>query len=609
VQQHRVPAGVCPLGERASSSGDLAVPGCLQGELVLEDAHRNLTVKQLLAVGLSLFPSLAEYVGSQGNVGKLDFKLADRKASYALGQTLNEIGCIDGAKVFIGPRADGGDGRMLGASDGDESSVLHLMSEWSLADGGGETVTVRYKHLLASLQQLEDGGNDKELGEVERTQLQEQLWRLLESLPTAGYIQRQVEDAIRCQGKKRWQDLLDSRKGIWRSAYLLQVVEAMLQRGFDVPHNAGTSRNLAMPNDGESLRDESQRRISDFVTQGGAEKVLELVALVCREGREWCHPARISWRTCTPVFLRLLRLLLSYLHDGSAPRHTLSSNLRLHQQHEGQGREVRRNGLRRQYVPPCCLNEDTRNGTDSSSGDSMEEEVHSETQVKKVTQQKSKKTGQQQPSHAVTSIVDNVQTSPKCTVDKASDLLREHLAEMVNILLQAVVKFSTEAPPASTKVTTEAAVRPCRSARRAVNNVGSISNGGKSHEWTTKGVITTEAMTSESITSVIRDALSLLHMVITSEYLALKSSPVKSLPHCHNIVRCIFQRSAISGGGGGVQGVGRGARDGVSCISMAEALIRQILVAGNDEGLRKLTSEMLFEERNSEIYARAANIF
>jgi hypothetical protein len=41
---------------------------------------------------------------------------------------------------------------------------------------------------------------------------------------------------------------------------------------------------------------------------------------------------------------------------------------------------------------------------------------------------------------------------------------------------------------------------------------------------------------------------------------------------------------------------------------MAEALIRQILVAGNDEGLRKLTSEVLFEARNSEIYARAANI-
>jgi len=582
----------------------------LQGEFVLEDAHRNLTVKQLLAVGLALFPSLAEYVGSQGNVGKLDLKLADRKVSYALGQTLNEIGCIDGAKVFIGPRvvADGGDGRMLGASDGDESSVLHLMSEWSLADGGGETVTVRYKHLLASLQQLEDRGNDKELGEVERAQLQEQLWRLLESLPTAGYIKRQVEDAIRCQGKKRWQDLLDSRKGIWRSAYLLQVVEATLQRGFDVPHNAGTSRNFAMPNDGESLRDESQRRISDFVTQGGAEKVLELVALVCREGREWCHPARISWRTCTPVFLRLLRLLLSYLHDGSAPRHTLSSNVHLHQQHEGQAREVRRNGLRKQYSPQCCGDEDTMNGTDSSSEDSVEEVVHSETQVKKVTQQKSKKTGQQQPSHAATSMVDNVQTSPKSTVDKASDVLREHLAEMVNILLQAVVKFSTEAPPASTKVTTEAAVRPCRSARRAVNNVGSISNGGKSHERTTKGIITTEAMTSETITSVIRDALSLLHMVITSEYLALKSSPVKSLSHCHNIVRCIFQRSAISGGGGGVQGVGRGARDGVSCISMAEALIRQILVAGNDEGLRKLTSEMLFEARNSEIYARAANI-
>ena len=602
MQQHRLPAGACLLGERASSSGDLAVPGCLQGELVLEDAHRNLTVKQLLAVGLSLFPSLAEYVGSQGNVGKLDLKLADRKATYALGQTLNEIGCVDGAKVLIGPRADGGDGRMLGASDGDESSVLHLMSEWSLADGGGETVTVRYKHLLASLQQLEDRGNDKELGEVERAQLQEQLWRLLESLPTAGYIKRQVEDAIRCQGKKRWQDLLDSRKGIWRSAYLLQVVEATLQRGFDVPHNAGTSRNFSMPNDGE--RDESHRRISDFVTQGGAEKVLELIALVCREGREWCHPARISWRTCTPVFLRLLRLLLSYLHDGSAPRNTLSSNLHLHQQHEGQGREVRKNGLRPQYLPPCCVDEDTMNGTDSSSEDSVEEEIHSETQVKKVTQQKLKKTRQQQPTHAVTSIVDNVQTSPKSTVDKASDLLREHLAEMVNILLQAVVKFSTEAPPASTKLTTEAAVRPCRSARRAVNNVGSISNGGKSHERTTKGVITTEAMTSETITSVIRDALSLLHMVITSEYFALKSSPVRSLSHCHNIVRCIFQRCQIAGGGGGVQGVGRGAR----CISMAEALIRQILVAGNDEGLRKLTSEMLFEARNSEIYARAANI-
>ena len=602
MQQHRLPAGACLLGERASSSGDLAVPGCLQGELMLEDAHRNLTVKQLLAVGLSLFPSLAEYVGSQGNVGKLDLKLADRKASYALGQTLNEIGCVDGSKVLIGPRADGGDGRMLGASDGDESSVLHLMSEWSIADGGGETVTVRYKHLLASLQQLEDRGNDKELGEVERAQLQEQLWRLLESLPTAGYIKRQVEDAIRCQGKKRGQDLLDSRKGIWRSAYLLQVVEATLQRGFDVPHNAGTSRNFSMPNDGE--RDESQRRISDFVTQGGAEKVLELVALVCREGREWCHPARISWRTCTPVFLRLLRLLLSYLHDGSAPRHTLSSNLHLHQQHEGQGREVRKNGLRPQYLPPCCVDEDTMNGTDSSSEDSVEEEIHSETQVKKVTQQKLKKTRQQQPTHAVTSIVDNVQTSPKSTVDKASDLLREHLAEMVNILLQAVVKFSTEAPQASTKVTTEAAVRPCRSTRRAVNNVGSISNGGKSHERTTKGVITTEAMTSETITSVIRDALSLLHMVITSEYLALKSSPVRSLSHCHNIVRCIFQRCQIAGGGGGVQGVGRGAR----CISMAEALIRQILVAGNDEGLRKLTSEMLFEARNCEIYARAANI-
>jgi hypothetical protein len=594
------------VGERASSSGNLAVPGCLQGEFVLEDAHCNLTVKQLLAVGLALFPSLAEYVGSQGNVGKLDLKLADRKASYALGQTLNEIGCIDGVEVLIGPR-DVGDGRMLGASDGDESSVLHLMSEWSLADGGGETVTLRYKHLLASLQQLEDRGNDKELGEVERAQLQEQLWRLLESLPTAGYIKRQVEDAIRCQGKKCWQDLLDSRKGIWRSAYLLQVVEATLQRSFDVPHNAGTSRNFAMLNDGESLRDESQRRISDFVTQGGAEKVLELVALVCREGREWCHPARISWRTCTPVFLRLLRLLLSYLHDGSAPRHTLSSNVHLHQQHEGQS-EVRRNGLRKQYLPPCCVDEDTMNGTDSSSEDSVEEVFHSETQVKKVTQRKSKKTGQQQPSHAVTSIVDNVQTSPKSTVDNASDRLREHLAEMVNILLQAVVKFSTETPQASTKVTTEAAVRPCRSARRAVNNVGSISNGGKSHERTTKGIITTEAMTSETITSVIRSALSLLHMVITSEYLALKSSPVKSLSHCHNIVRCIFQRSPIAGGGGGVQGVGRGARDGVSCISMAEALIRQILVAGNDEGLRKLTSEVLFEARNSEIYARAANI-
>ena len=304
----------CPLNNSPSSLGSASGFAAVsaqnggQNEVTFQSAYCNLTCKKLLLVAKDVFVYLKDVP-----LHALDLKWESGVKEQALGKTLREAGCADGARITIVVRNDGGEARRHGFVNeisGGEASILHLMSDRVKDPDAADLVIYRHKYLLASLQELENQDHDEELSKPERAQLQKQLWLTLQSLPTADYIKRQVHSAL-C-GKVPWESILGRCSGIWQAAYTLQVVESELQVTdlYDDLIEVLSDEKLS-----EIKREEAERRgrRNGFVLRGGARMVFELVAEVCRTGRAWCHPGRMSWRICTPLYLSMMRLILHHM--------------------------------------------------------------------------------------------------------------------------------------------------------------------------------------------------------------------------------------------------------------------------------------------------------
>ena len=306
-QHHR--GGFASCNSMSSPSGNGSFAAVDSTECTLKNLHDNVTVKQLLCIARNALEAIRDQ-----QLCALELKIDHRdRTRYPLGKTLQEIGCSPSSgtskkpkdvKIQIWVSSVYGPGRPSGSSN---ASLLHLMRP---CDGkeSDHTVTCRFRSLLESLQQLESRSTDDDLTERERAKLQRQLWHLLASLPTASYLKDQVEEAL-C-GREAWKEVLSKSSCIWRAAYLMQVVESKLQE----PETAGfqtlTFEQLKAQ-DAEKEHRERLRR--DFMSNGGAQRVLTLVSQVCGKDQLWFHPAFTSWRVCTPVFLRVLRMLLCYL--------------------------------------------------------------------------------------------------------------------------------------------------------------------------------------------------------------------------------------------------------------------------------------------------------
>lgn len=176
--------------------------------------------------------------------------------------------------------------------------------------------------------------------------------------------------------------------------------------------------------------------------------------------------------------------------------------------------------------------------------------------------------------------------------------LRDRLADIVHILLQAIGMLSADTPLVSITATTDGTTwgRGLRRAAGNHNSSSSSSSGEKSSASAGQRAGGGAAgklegiWSSETITSVMQDALNLIHMVIT----ARKKNKL-SLIHCHEIVQSLF-RPMPSATGSRSEKKGDVATNEAAAVGcMADVLVRQLLIAGSDEALRKQTSEMLFE--------------
>ena len=537
---HRRPAGnvanntMTPLCNTGAFAAVTQHPlECTLGEL-----HGNLTVFQVKKMAESMFPHLKEAV-------LLELKVGDCEAISILkepGKTLQEIGCSDGARITIFYRLDIPDALGHGAlppvamSDSEAASVLHLMSDYSDCEAAGNVVTDRFKYLLASLKQLEARELDDGLGEQQRADLQKQLWLLLASLPTAGYMKKQVMDAL--SGEVQWEQVLSKEHGIWRAAYVLQVVESILQTSDSYLHSASE----------EEIRD---CRRKSFVSQGGAERVLELLAEVCGGDGAWCHPERISWQVCTPVFLRVLRLMLAHLPSfTAAPRSIdrmqvdpVAGEARFAK--AGPAATLAGKGRRVAIV--------ASSSTPSGENSHVQRECHCE---------------QGEP------VLDGDTGSCAATRQQHAPDLRDSLAKIVHILLESLVMLSAQDPQALT----------CRS---AVSSLQKGPGAGGSHSTS----LGRSSATSAQDANIIPSMLQLILMII-------KNAHGSFMGHhcCCDIVGCIFQPvHAAKPGTRGNPGEMPVDQDPGALTIKVEALIRQLLISGADQTVRGQTQETLFQ--------------
>jgi len=544
------------LGANSSFAG----VGGGAGEFVLRDTHSNQTVKQLLHVAALLFPTLKGIPTSGLDIKLVNSTNGDReRTNYPLGKTLEEIGCVDGGRIIVLTRADGVGNSA--SSPLETASVLHLMSDMERVEQ--EPVTRRYKHVLASLQQLENRTDD-ELSEVERADLQEQLWLVLASLPTAGYIKKQVKAAL--LGEQQWDSILGTGPGIWRAAYLVQVVESMLQVSDSYLDIALLPLELSVEKQKEEA-DRKDLRVA-FVEQGGAQCVLELVGCVCGQGQMWCHPERTSWRVCTPVFLRVLRLLLSHLPH-------LTSNTDQHKVETGtvgvSSMPSTLQSMSTTIATPPHESLSTSLATLAGTG----RRVAMAAAAQQATSERSVDDIQETTQHAAAPHTNGSSSSAPTAFD-----LRDSLAKIVHILLEAVVMLSAD--PASSTASTTADL-PQRSSSVA-GNAGASSSTRCASNTAASTTIPDDAV----VQSIVKDALNLIHMVIAGRG---DLGP----EHCQAIVCCIFQAHPLVAGVRGSNGKHAASDDPSAVTSHVDALIRQLLMGGNDEGVRKQTLQTLLE--------------
>lgn len=233
-----------------------------------EEVHSNLRLKELVqrcAARLSRDP---ERVGLR--VGS-DAVLEGR------GRTLGALGIEDGAVVTAVAKEAGGKGEQHSAA-----TVLRAMS---VADTEG-VVARRFEVLLQRLEDEEAAG----AGECDEA-LQQQLWTVLQALPSSGPILASVTHAL--HHNEAWEEGR-GEEGIWRAAYRWQMVLALLLP-LSPPHG-----------------EEGERR-SAGLAQCALRHLLALLPALCHKGGRWCSPARLSWQVALPVLLQVLKVILNTL--------------------------------------------------------------------------------------------------------------------------------------------------------------------------------------------------------------------------------------------------------------------------------------------------------
>jgi len=578
---HRRPAGNVASTAMTHLGKSGAFAAVTQGQqpsepIKLDALHGNVTVSRVLEMAKTLLPVLNDAVPQS-----LELKVGDSPEAVVMmrepGKTLQEIGCLDCARITISYKVDAAEPLGQGVlppqalTDLKETpSILHLMSDESNGECAGDKVTGRFTHLLASLEQLEARELDDGLGEQERAHLQQQLWLLLASLPTAGYIKKRVADAL--NGSVQWEQILSKDHGIWRSAYVLQVVESMLQASDKYLHPAETQNPLKQVSE-EPWRDRMRRK---FVSQGGAERVLKLAAEVCGGDGAWCHPERISWQICTPVFLRVLRLILLHLPSLTAP---MSGEDPMELDSGGLTcSNLRADGV---HAPASLMHVNKlKDGVKAGSPATLAGTGRRVAIVGGPTTASRENGHEKQDYHGeqAGAALNGLAGSSAAKSHQHTPDLRDSLAKIVRILLESLIMLSARSPQASTR---RSAAMPAQSDTSA--------GGSRSSSLGRSAVV------GAQVANIIPSMLQLILMIMKDVRSCL------TVRHRSDIVNCIFQ--PVHADNEGVRGKPREVRempampaqDPRAKTSNVEAVIRQLLIAGSDQTVREQTSEMLFQ--------------
>jgi hypothetical protein len=187
------------------------------------------------------------------------------------GKTLEELKIIDRSILYLETIDDSSYGQSHG-----HLTVLHLISRDS-----EETVSKRYLSLLTRLEQEERRPG--------HSALQQQIWSVLASLPTAPFLLEALKESNGCV--KDWAAFFGVSIGVWKSIYQLQIIDSIL-----LPRS--------QPAEGDSTWREN------FVLHGGVNELCTFLFTFCSKQASWCSPSHLSWQIGVPIILRLLKFLL-----------------------------------------------------------------------------------------------------------------------------------------------------------------------------------------------------------------------------------------------------------------------------------------------------------
>ena len=207
------------------------------------------------------------------------------------GRTLDELKIVDKAVLYL-ETVD--DSSYFSSSVG-ITSVLQLVSCDS-----DEAVRKRYLTLLTRLEQEE-----RKPG---HSPLQQQIWNVLMSLPTAPFLLEELRESKGCL--KDWSAWFGVTVGVWRSVYQLQIIDSVL-----LPRTQDAA-------EGGAWRE-------SFVNHGGVDELCTFLFAFCSGQACWCGPSRLSWQIGVPVILRLLKFLLhgSFKATASTSRQPSSDSI------------------------------------------------------------------------------------------------------------------------------------------------------------------------------------------------------------------------------------------------------------------------------------------
>ena len=186
------------------------------------------------------------------------------------GKTLEELKIIDKSVLYLETIDDSNYGNAHG-----HMTVLHLV-----ARDQDEPVHKRYITLLTRLEQEERRPG--------HSALQQQIWNVLMSLPTAPFLHETLKQSNGCV--KDWSAFFGVSVGVWKSIYQLQIIDSIL-----------------LPKSQPAEEDNVWRE--NFVLHGGVNELCTFLFVFCSKQPCWCSPAHLSWQIGVPVILRLLKFL------------------------------------------------------------------------------------------------------------------------------------------------------------------------------------------------------------------------------------------------------------------------------------------------------------